>query len=478
MNARVKVLVVDDESVTRMMVRRVLLDSGYEVTEADHGQAALNQCRLNLPDLVLMDVRMPVMNGFDACRALRQMAGGQHVPVLMLTGLDDVMAVTLAFEAGATDFVTKPINWALLGQRVRYALRTARTERQLRDSQQTLARAQKIARLAQWRKDIASGTCHCSTEMRELLGLPAGVDFDMQAVLAMIHEDDRAAFQAFFDRMDIDIDEQQVEVRLVDTLGGQRHLFWSGSLTLDESGQPRTIFGIAQDITERRDTEARLNYQAHFDAATGLPNRVLVRDRVNTAISAAQRGGANFAVLLLRTSALRMLHLNAVPGASNKVLHALAARIRSALRDTDTLCRLGGERFAVLLSAVSGEGDAAAAANRLIEAFAVPLAVDAWEVLSTVHVGIALYPADGDTVDALVANASAAMDRAGESGGSASRFFTTAAWNAASSRCTTSPRSTCARSASSRWRPCCAGCGPTAACSCPTCSSRSWSRPG
>ena len=141
------ILIVDDEEVTRMMVRRVLGGYGYEVLEAFNGAAALDLCQRQAVDLVLMDVRMPLMNGFDACRGLRNLARHAHTPVLMLTSLDDVMAVTLAFEAGATDFITKPINWTLLAQRVRYALRSSAVDRELRASRQALASAVRIARL-------------------------------------------------------------------------------------------------------------------------------------------------------------------------------------------------------------------------------------------------------------------------------------------------------------------------------------------
>ena len=424
MSETVRVLVVDDEAVTRMMVRRVLSDSGYDVVDVEDGEAAVRTCRDTPPDLVLMDVRMPVMNGFDACRAIRQLAGGQHLPVLMLTALDDVMAATLAFEAGATDFITKPINWTLLAQRVRYALRTARTERTLRESRQTLARAQKIARLAQWSKDLAVDSCQCSAEMRDMLAMPGGAVIGMAEVMAMIVEGDRAAFEDFFARLAEGVGEQQVEVRMHDFSGMLRHLAWSGSLSLDEAGRPSRIFGIVQDVTERRDTEARLAYQAHFDAPTGLPNQVLLRDRLATSIAAAQRGGANFAVLKLRADALRKSQATVGPAARDRVLRALAERIGSVLRERDSLCRLDGDRFAVLLGDVHTEMDAASVVQRLLEVFAVPLVVDAWEVLSTVSIGVAMYPADGADADTLISHAGVAAARAEAEPGSTCQFFT------------------------------------------------------
>ena len=142
------ILIVDDESVTRLMVRKVLEESDYRVVEAQDGVQALERVQEGMPELILLDVRMPRLNGFDTCRALRQQAQGRHVPILMLTGLDDVVAVQLAFEAGATDFITKPINWALLAQRLRYALHGKQQEDRLRESEARLVHAQRLARRA------------------------------------------------------------------------------------------------------------------------------------------------------------------------------------------------------------------------------------------------------------------------------------------------------------------------------------------
>ncbi len=411
MSGQIRILVVDDESVTRLMVRRVLLDSGYDVMEAEDGKAAVASCREHLPDLVLMDVRMPAMNGFDACRAIRKLPSGQLVPILMLTGLDDVMAVTLAFEAGATDFITKPINWALLGQRLRYALRTNRTARRLRDSQQLLDRAQRIAQLGQWTLSMDGLTLTCSSEMREMLGLDDDVALDCDALLQRVVQEDRPRLAAFLDRLQSGGGEEPVEVRF--HVGqGMRHLAWSGSLSLDDHGRPKSCFGVVQDLTDRRDAEAQLNYQAHFDALTGLPNRVLLRDRLRTAVTASHRGGTGFAVMELRTNAMARARAAGGPAAADRVLRAVAEHLSGLLRERDTLSHLGGERFVLLVSDVNGEVDAGTVAQRLTEAFSNPLVVDDWELLATVHAGVALYPADGDEPEALLRSAAAAQARA------------------------------------------------------------------
>ena len=424
-----RILIVDDEGVTRMLIRRVLEGHGYRVLEAQDGQTAAQLCADEAPDLVLMDVRMPVMNGFDACSAIRRQALGRHTPVLMLTALDDVEAVRFAFEAGATDFITKPINWALLAQRVRYALRTSQTERALRESQLALARAHKIARLGQWRLTFATGQLQCSRDVRDMLGQGGEPErssrpLSVRDVLARVLPDDRLHLYRFARALRHARQEREVEIRVGDGASAVRYLFLCADVVLDEAGRPCGIFGVAQDVSERRHAEARLSYHAHFDALTGLPNRVLFRDRVTTAVTAAQQGGRSFAVMTIDVDVLQRTQASVAQAASDRILKAVAERLASVLRDRDTLCRLEGDSFALLVTEVEGERKVAGSAKRLIEAFAVPLPVDDWELLAHVQVGVAVYPSDGQDVDVLLEHSGAARARARESAGSSYHFYT------------------------------------------------------
>jgi len=422
--AGARILIVDDEGVARMMIRRVLEDYGYQVLEAQDGQTGTWLCDSESPDLVLMDVRMPMMNGFDACRSIRRSLRSSHTPVLMLTALDDVMAVTLAFEAGATDFITKPINWALLAQRVRYALRTSMTERELRESQLALARAQKIARLGQWRLDVDTGQIHCSRELRDMLGLSVAQALTVPDILDNVSPEERVRLRRFTRDLRQTQREREVEIRVTSPSAPAKYLFLSGDVVLDEAGRSCALFGVAQDVSERRHAEARLSYYAHFDELTGLPNRVLFRDRVRTALTAAQRGGRSLAVMNIEVDLLQRTQASVAQAASDRILRAVVQRLASVLRDRDTLCRLEADSFALLVTDVEGELEVAVSAKRLIDAFAVPLPVDDWELLAAVHVGVALYPSDGQEVDTLLQHSGAARDLTRETTGSSYHFYT------------------------------------------------------
>jgi len=130
------ILIVDDDQGARLILRYIMTQEGYDVVEADNGQACLDIFTRERPNMVLLDAAMPCMDGFDACAALRSLPGGAHTPVLMITGLEDSASVDRAFEVGASDYITKPIHYAVLRHRVRRLLRARRAELILRESEE------------------------------------------------------------------------------------------------------------------------------------------------------------------------------------------------------------------------------------------------------------------------------------------------------------------------------------------------------
>lgn len=128
----VRVLLADDDALVRELAGPMLEGSGFEVQTVASGDAAVGACALRLPEIILLDVDMPEGNGYETCASIRALRGGERVPIIMVTGLDDSSSVDRAYEVGATDFVVKPINWPLLAHRLRYVLRGARTLEALR----------------------------------------------------------------------------------------------------------------------------------------------------------------------------------------------------------------------------------------------------------------------------------------------------------------------------------------------------------
>ena len=148
------ILIVEDDAMMRRMLRQAMHQEGYRIAEAPNGAEGVEAFRMLHPDVVLLDGMMPVMDGFAACQALQRLPGGPQTPVLLITGLDDAASVDRAFAAGATDFITKPIHWAVLRQRVRRLLRTRQAEQALqRTLQETATERERLRAIMETSRD-------------------------------------------------------------------------------------------------------------------------------------------------------------------------------------------------------------------------------------------------------------------------------------------------------------------------------------
>jgi|GEM_PF-713940 len=150
------ILIVDDDSILRGVAGESLRQAGFSVSEAENGVQALAAIKKSRPDIVLLDVMMPEMDGFDTCRAIRSLPNGDMLPVVMITALEDLDSINKAYEVGATDFITKPINWIILVQRVRYMLRAVQMNKERNRLQEELQQAQRLKAIG----TLASGIAH------------------------------------------------------------------------------------------------------------------------------------------------------------------------------------------------------------------------------------------------------------------------------------------------------------------------------
>ncbi len=250
------VLVADDDPVMRLLARNALERVGLTVLEADDGAEAMEICRHMRPALVLLDLLMPHMDGFSVCAGLRRLAGGERTPILIMTGLDDEGSITRAYQAGATDFITKPINEMVLGQRALYMLRAGRTMCELLESRSRVhaqAALLDIAQDAMIVSDLEGRITFWNTSAEQLYGWTANDALGQQT---LNHICAGAVPSAAELRASVLTDGRWRGEITHKTKAGRAVIVDSRwTLVRREDGAPQSILMVNSDMTEKKQLE-------------------------------------------------------------------------------------------------------------------------------------------------------------------------------------------------------------------------------
>ena len=426
---RVLVLVVDDDAVVRMMVAATLEQQGFEVIEAADGGSGVSLFDSRRPDLVLCDVMMPGMDGFQVCDALRARPDTLNLPIVMLTGLDDTASIAEAFARGATDFIVKPITWPLLPHRLRYLARACDTLEALHRSEERYALAARGANDGLWDWDLVNDVIHYSPRWKQMLGYcDTMIGERPQEWFGRVHDEDIVRLRAELDAHLDGADEHfQSEHRMRAAGGDYRWVMVRGLAVRDATGRATRMAGSQTDTTGRKAAEAQLIHDALHDALTGLANRSLFLDRMLHCIELAERrADYRFAVLFLDLDRFKVVNDSLGHLRGDHLLVAIADRLRATLRAGDTLARLGGDEFTILLEDIEGEGVATHMAERIQQQIACPVTIGDQEVVMSASIGIALSSTGYSRAEDMLRDADAAMYRAKDAGRGRYELFDTA----------------------------------------------------
>ncbi len=415
------VLVVDDDATMRFLIREVLQQASFQVIEAENGQQALDLFEQVIPDIVLMDVSMPGKDGYATCLEIRQMPHGRYLPILMATGFDDMVSVNRAYSAGATDFLIKPINWTVLGHRVRYMLRSARGLEQLRESQKnsqalidglpdTIVRISangvvldyKVGDDSSLRIDKESVVGHKIDTL-----LPPGLGKEINGLLVQVFKTSEPVTKEF--TLQFEDKKYVYEGRFV-KIGKYE------------------IVCILRDITDRRKVEEEIRFLAYNDSLTMLPNRSFFNEWVNNRLAYLLSSTGYLSVFILDLDNFKQINDTLGHHIGDSLLKNVAIRLQQAIDiicDLDKdhgddceflLSRFGSDEFAVVFSSNKKVIPVDSIAKQLKNEFGHAVILQGHEVFITVSIGVASYPADGNELHTLIKNADTALHHSKRNG--------------------------------------------------------------
>jgi len=438
------VLLVDDDVASLMLAEGPLVDAGFQVVQAKDGIEAIAQFEEHKPDIIVMDAVMPKMDGFDAIAKIRNTKLGTHVPILMTTGLDDLDSITRAYDEGATDFLTKPINFFILPYRVQYMLRSKETADELRSSQSRLDNAQRIARLGHWEWDVKSDTANWSVEVARMFGFDKRLLYgSMESLFSKVNPCSQKEVRL---HTELAV-ESAKSISLEFDISGLREndirsVRLEAEPKIDDDGNCTHMLGTVQDVTESANAQKQIHDLAYYDLVTGLPNRAQMRENLSKALRLAERQDNQLALLFLDLDHFKQVNDTLGHDAGDDLLRQVSDRLATVLRESDTLslpedkqamdfasndtvARIGGDEFVVLLGCIGRPEDAARVAERIAEAVRSPYLIADVEVSVTSTIGISVYPADGRDSETLMKHADVAMYHAKENGRNGFQFYST-----------------------------------------------------
>ena len=432
-----RILIVDDDATALALMRAALKKSGFDVTAAASGQAALDLFEAMPYDMVMLDVEMPEMSGYEVCAALRRKADAL-LPIVMVTGLDDVSSVEAAYQSGATDFIAKPFNWALIGHRVKYLMRARDASLALRAANANNAAILRALPDLLFEVDGDGLQIAFHSSRTDLLLVP--VEHNIGKTIAQVLPADasRIMMGALHTAKETGISTgQQYELKL------DRGTCWFElSIARKEAaqgGKPNFII-LSRDITERKDAEKKITQLAMFDSLTGLPNRQSFLTRVERETRRAERNGTSFAVLFMDLDGFKNINDTLGHEAGDLALQWAADRLREGVRPSDLvarqdqpglanvqrdveIARLGGDEFTALIVDITCAEDAHIVARRILEMIRRPFTLLGREINLSTSIGISVFRDDGDDALTLLKHADTAMYHAKESGRDNYRFY-------------------------------------------------------
>ena len=439
-NTKKRILIVDDDIDIRQALSIKLKKQGYDILEAENGNVGLEKLKKDSPDMVMVDVHMPGISGFEFCEYASKLNSKKHIPIMIMTAQDDQDSVNRAYENGATDFITKPINYAKLEHRVRFSLRASETAEKLASRERQLLSAQRVAKMGEWIYDIDNKQFHCSDEVANIFGINIKDINSYDDLMEHVIDSDVKSIRNSLAGGLTESVEQSIEYSIKSGDGYKKRIRQIIDVNTNVPVTEGKVFGVFQDVSDIRNAEQQIKTLSFYDKLTGLPNRQFFKRLLNKTIVSSKRHQRQFALLDINLDKFMRINTNLGHDVGDKVLIAASQRLNELIRDLDEfvcnqdkqpfetgmLAHLGGDDLIILLNDIENADNAAVVARRIQDIFEEPFEILGNEVHLTTSIGIGIFPDDSNDAEDLLKKTSIALHNAKETGRNCYRFYTEA----------------------------------------------------
>jgi len=435
-----KILLVDDEELHLHSLSILMTQNGYKVDTANSGKEALNKLKSSNYGVLLLDLNMGEISGDEVMDFIRQ--NKINTTVIVVSGETSFEAAKNALKHGAYDFIRKPYAIENLINSVDNAIKKRQLEYDNLVMQEKLKGSEKLHRYMinkspdiVYMLDSRGRFTFINKRIESLLGYRKK-EIIGKHYIDIIHEDDREkAMHKFNERRTGTRSRTNIELRLKCKNNDSARYFETRSVPIEinalgiynkeKTTENRFIgtYGVARDITDRVEAEEIIRFQAYHDMLTRLPNRTLLQDRLNQAILHTKRNNTKLAIMFLDLDRFKVVNDTLGHVIGDQLLQAVSNRLKKCLREGDTLARIGGDEFTLLLPEIHGRKDSEQIANKIIHALKDPFNIDNHELFISTSIGIAHYPDDGKTMETLIKHADIAMYHVKDNGKDNYQFY-------------------------------------------------------
>lgn len=424
--ARQRVLIASADATTRMTIVADLEQQGFLVFDVDNGAGGSLAFAEHAPQIVFLDCSIGGQDAFSTCAQIRRLPGGQAVPIVLLTSVDDLASVDKAYAAGATDVISAPIDWPVFTHRVRYILRASSHYQKLR-----LGEAKNDALLTA----VPDSLIVLAPDSEIVEYLPGNTQHPLpdpgkRSINLANYLPRRVSCVWEYSKQAVIRTGQAQRIEFTLGQGRAETCYYEARFLPYVDGQ---ILVAVSEITDRKTAERKIHQLAYYDTLTGLPNRQFFRHRLERMIEVARASEVEIAVLYIDLDNFKRINDTLGHTFGDGVLKAIADRLAGCLRNQLSesseqdgslgIARLGGDEFVAAIEGIDDEKTLSGIADRICEQLRQPVSYLGQEFVVTPSIGISIFPHDGDNVEDLLKNADVAMYQAKGAGRNSVRFY-------------------------------------------------------